>query len=70
MLGERIAEMRRQRGWTQAELAEKAGLRQATISKIERGQRRKNGVTTLQGIATAFNIDLTTLLKTDSTKTQ
>ena len=36
-LGQRIAEARRQRGWTQTDLAEAAGISRVTVSKIERG---------------------------------
>lgn len=36
-LGQRIAEARKQCGWTQADLAEAAGISRVTVSKIERG---------------------------------
>ena len=36
-LGQRIAEARRQRGWTQTDLAEAAAISRVTVSKIERG---------------------------------
>jgi transcriptional regulator with XRE-family HTH domain len=41
--GERLAELRRQRGLTQAELAEKAGVDQPTLSDYEQGRRRLHG---------------------------
>lgn len=45
------------RGFTQAELAAKASVSQATIAEIESG--RKNGsVDTLKRIAAALNVDL------------
>ena len=37
-LGERLRYSRRQRGWTQEELAVKAGTNQAVIQKIENGK--------------------------------
>lgn len=37
-IGNRIAEIRKQRGLTQAELSEITGLQQVNISKIENGK--------------------------------
>lgn len=39
MYGKRIKLIRKQRGMTQSELAEKSGLLQSQISMIERGKR-------------------------------
>lgn len=38
-IGSIIQRARKKRGWTQMKLAERAGLRQATISMIERGEK-------------------------------
>ncbi len=38
-IGTIIQRARKKRNWTQMQLAERAGLRQATISTIESGQR-------------------------------
>lgn len=38
-IGTTIQRARKRRGWTQAQLAERAGLRQATISSIETGDK-------------------------------
>ncbi|WP_138466609.1 helix-turn-helix domain-containing protein [Poseidonocella sp. HB161398] len=38
-IGTLIQRARKQRGWSQGVLAERAGLRQATISAIEAGER-------------------------------
>ena len=35
LLGERVREARRRRGWTQAELAQRAGLGVATVARFE-----------------------------------
>ena len=35
--GYRISELRKDRGWNQKELAEKTGIRQSNISRIENG---------------------------------
>jgi transcriptional regulator with XRE-family HTH domain len=36
---EQIKALRKERGWTQQQLAERAGMEQATISAIENGHR-------------------------------
>lgn len=52
-----------ERNMTQTELAEKAGVRQATISQLSRGHVERLHVPTLEKIATALNInDITQLL--------
>lgn len=38
-IGTIIQRARKKRGWTQTELAQRAGLRQATISLIESGEK-------------------------------
>jgi transcriptional regulator with XRE-family HTH domain len=38
-LGKRLTELREERGWTQKQLAEKAGLSVAFLSEIENGKR-------------------------------
>ena len=38
-IGTAIQRVRKQRGWTQSQLAERAGLRQETISIIENGEK-------------------------------
>jgi transcriptional regulator with XRE-family HTH domain len=42
-LGQRLARLRKERGFTQVELAEKAGTIQAVISSYERGRVRPHG---------------------------
>src|SRR5437899_2565095 len=38
-LGERIRKLRKQRGWTQAEMAEKVGIDRSFLADVERGKR-------------------------------
>lgn len=52
-MGERIRQLRTERGISQVELAEKAGLRQPHIVRIEQG-RYSVGLDTLQAIAKAL----------------
>lgn len=61
----RIRELRLLRGWSQAELARRAGLRTATLSEIETGRRRpRQG--SLKQIAAALGVPAGTLLDVDS----
>lgn len=41
-LGTRIVELRNQRGWTQKELARRAGMRAPRLSTLESGSKRPN----------------------------
>lgn len=40
--GERLARLRKERGWTQVELAERVGITQTLLSDYERGRLRLN----------------------------
>jgi transcriptional regulator with XRE-family HTH domain len=42
ILAQQIVHRRQEAGWTQAELAERAGVRQETISRIESGKNAPN----------------------------
>ena len=53
-LGERVAAMRKARGWSQAELGRRTGVAQTTILRIERGQDRNVSQATIMGLALAF----------------
>ncbi len=50
-IGSIIQRARKQRGWTQSDLAGRAGLRQATISAIETGTRPARIDTILSALA-------------------
>ncbi|MBT8045331.1 MAG: helix-turn-helix domain-containing protein [Verrucomicrobiae bacterium] len=52
-----LRELRKQQGLTQAELAEKAGLRQATLSAIENGRSRPHAGT-VRALAEVLNVDI------------
>lgn len=60
-MGERIRQLRTERGISQVELAEKAGLIQPHIVRIEQG-RYSVGLDTLQAIAKALGctVDIVT----------
>lgn len=59
-IGQRIANLRKEQGMTQAELAERTGIQRAHITRIEAG-RYSVGIDLLQKIAEALgkNVDLT-----------
>jgi transcriptional regulator with XRE-family HTH domain len=61
-LGQRIREIRKERGMNQTELAEKAGISLITISRIERGERDPH-VRTLAQIARGLGVPAYELLR-------
>jgi DNA-binding XRE family transcriptional regulator len=64
-MGEIVADLRRQRGWSMDELAERAGLRggKQTIYRIERSFRSEGvRLGTLYALAIAFGVEVGALL--------
>ena len=53
----RLRELRRARGWSQADLGRKAGVRQATISRLESGTATKLSLEVLEKLAAALEVD-------------
>jgi transcriptional regulator with XRE-family HTH domain len=53
-----VRALRNKRGWTQAELADKAGMKQARISAIEGAKKGSLNLATLQRLASAFDVAL------------
>ena len=53
----RLREIRKAKGWTQTELATRAGVRQATISSLERGPVKKLDMSVLEKLASALEVD-------------
>lgn len=60
--GENVRAARKERGWTQEELAEKTGLAAVQISRIERGVREVR-ITTLLRLLKALDISPGVLLQ-------
>lgn len=56
-VGSNLAELRRARGWSAAELARRAGVGKATLSEIEAG-RRNATLETLFALTTALSVPL------------
>jgi len=61
-MGDRIRKLRLAAGWTQQELAERAGLSLTTISKLERNHMEPSRVSTVQRLATALGCSVPHLL--------
>ena len=66
-VGERINARRLERGWTQEQLAEKAGISKGFLSDLETGTRNVSAEYLLK-IAQALNVTLDFLTKGDSSK--
>ena len=61
-LGNRVREMRRERGWTQVELAEMLGIDRSYLSEIESGKKDPS-LRVLKTIANGFKLTLSQFLK-------
>ena len=60
-LGERIRKLRKRRGWTQAEMAEKVGIDRSFLADVERGKRNIS-LLNLELIAIGLQVTLSRLL--------
>jgi transcriptional regulator with XRE-family HTH domain len=61
----RLRELRLERGWSQDDLADRAGLRKALISELETGKGNPT-VGTLQRIATGLGVSVREMLREDA----
>lgn len=59
-LGDRIRKLRKARGWTQAEMAERVGIDRSFLADVERGKRNIS-ILNLELIAHGFKISLSQL---------
>jgi transcriptional regulator with XRE-family HTH domain len=58
----RVKELRDAAGLSQTELAERAGVRRALVSDIERGENTNVKLETLEKLATALGVDAALLI--------
>jgi transcriptional regulator with XRE-family HTH domain len=65
-LGERVARLRRRRGLTQEELAERAGVSVELVRKLEQGRRRSVLLGTVQCLASALDVQTAVLFDAPS----
>lgn len=61
--GAMLKTLREQKGLTQVELAERAGIVQGYLAMIESGERKNPSLDVLKRIAKALGVPLTELLK-------
>ena len=59
-LGNRIRKLRKARGWTQIEMAERVGIDRSFLADVERGKRNVS-ILNLELIAHGFKISLAKL---------
>ena len=62
MIAKNIKKLRKEKNWSQQDLAVKAGLSYNAITKIEQGVAEDPRMTTLIKIADAFNITIDELV--------
>jgi transcriptional regulator with XRE-family HTH domain len=63
LLSRNILRMRQKRGWSQHDLADEAGVRQALISSLE-AQKSNPTLSSLEKVATALDVAVADLLAT------
>jgi len=59
----RLRELRKAKGWSQAALAKRAGVYQATISELETGRSRSISFAVLDRVASALGVQPGELLQ-------
>jgi transcriptional regulator with XRE-family HTH domain len=62
LVGDNCARIRKERGWTQEQLAERSGLSQQYLSGLERGKRNPT-IVTIYEIAVALEVSHLELVK-------
>lgn len=61
-IGVNVARLPKERGWTQGQVAAKAGLSQPVISDLAGGRTKDPPISTLLKVSTAFSVELGVLL--------
>ncbi len=62
-----LRQEREKKGLSQTELARLSGVKQQSISMIERGEQKNPGIETLNALAVALRCDLRDLYKPETT---
>lgn len=63
MIGPKISEIRKKRGFTLSELAKRAGISKSYLSNIERNLNRNPSIHVIKKISHVLDVDLQILLK-------
>lgn len=69
MIGEKISQIRKEKAWSQEDLAERSGLSVRTIQRIEKNESKPRPFT-VQTLASALEVDVTTLLSKEKNRGQ
>jgi transcriptional regulator with XRE-family HTH domain len=64
----RVAELRQAKGWTQKELADRAGISRQTVIRVENDTNRRLDYDVLEKLAEAFAVDPAYLIVSESRK--
>lgn len=62
-IGSYIADLRKEKNWSQRELSEKSGISNTEISRIEAGKRTNPTPSTLRALADALQVEYRDLMK-------
>lgn len=62
----RLRELREAKGWTQQQLADRAEVRQATISELESGVKKRLGLDVLDRLCVALGCEPGELLEREA----
>ncbi|MDP4083174.1 MAG: helix-turn-helix domain-containing protein [Bacillota bacterium] len=66
MIGKNILEIRKKKGYTLSELADRAGISKSYLSNIERNLNMNPSIHVMKNIAIVLEVDLKILLKTEA----
>jgi XRE family transcriptional regulator, master regulator for biofilm formation len=66
MIGKNISEIRKSKGFTLTELADRAGIAKSYLSNIERNLNQNPSINVMEKIAFVLDVELKTLLKTET----
>jgi len=62
MFSKKLKQLRKEAGWSQQKLAEKAGLSYNVITKVEQGAAKNPNIQTMIKLADAFQISIDELV--------
>lgn len=69
MIGEKVSQIRKEKAWSQEDLAERSGLSVRTIQRIEKNGSKPRPFT-VQTLASALDVEVTTLLSKEKQRGQ